>query len=347
MRFGSDSAAALESRRLTLLRSAVGAELDQLIPYFEVMRGQLNGTLGETEAGVLAVIERINAVHGLSTGQVERLRDSMAQCLVLVAVIQKQGEQNQKMVAIVYAQIHKHTAELERNMERSRLLSSEVRELKETVGAIGELADQTNLLALNAAIQAAHAGDAGAGFAVVATEVKNLAIRSAEAAGLIDRKMNLLTRQMAAEMAASEASAEAVRESTVALKGIVQDIGDLENRFNAASGEMRQILEGVQTSNDDLVVQLSEALGHIQFQDVVRQRVEQVDHALEELSEHTRILVARLGEAAWDGSLDPTLRDRLERHRGNYVMSSQRNTHAAAVGGAAPAGADGPAIELF
>ena len=58
MRFGSDSAAALESRRLTLLRSAVGAELDQLIPYFEVMRGQLNGTLGETEAGVLAVIER-------------------------------------------------------------------------------------------------------------------------------------------------------------------------------------------------------------------------------------------------------------------------------------------------
>jgi methyl-accepting chemotaxis protein len=99
-------------------------------------------------------------------------------------------------------------------------------------GLVGELADQTHLLALNASIEAAHAGEHGQGFAVVAGEVKKLAANSANAVHDINRLIGQMREEVRHTASAivdqsSLADREAgnSQEAAAALQAIVGDTG--------------------------------------------------------------------------------------------------------------------------
>jgi hypothetical protein len=95
------------------------------------------------------------------------------------------------------------------------------------------------------------------------------------------------------------------------------------------------------------VLGLRRAMGHIQFQDVMRQRMEHVQGALVEMREHLRGLSEKPLDTSWDGQLEYTFKTLLAAHLDTYSMASQTETHNAADGMVQASRDECPKFEMF
>ena len=171
--------------------------------------------------------------------------------------------------------------------------------LQEANAAISAIAEQTNLLAMNAAIEAAHAGDAGKGFSVVADEIRKLSETSGEQSRSIGEQLNRIKDSIGLVVSASASSSEAfisvttkIRETdelVMLIKGAMeeqqagsQQIGDSLHSMNDSTAEVK-IASREMTEGNKAILQEMEQLQNATAS--IMQSMDDMAHSATKISE--------------------------------------------------------------
>lgn len=312
----------------------VAQDIQTLHQAFGVLRKQVEATIRTSESAVMTMMTRMHRVHS---------RTAELQAQVVAAV-----KHSQAMSADSVARAGQHTAAVnaladhQREVEstqgeyqaRVQAVARQVRQLTPLAALITEIARQTNLLAINASIEAARAGPQGAGFKVVAAEVRRLSGQTEEAArqisdgiaaaaGVIDQENRQVVQVGERESASQQITdiADHLGVMSRTLTDVIPYLGQLTAQMD----------DGMSAVSEDII----NTLGDMQFQDINRQLLEQIGSAMDSLSTHFAQIYQLI-----DGQAPPPpilLRELLERWTDNYVMHAQRVAHLEGASGGASA----------
>jgi methyl-accepting chemotaxis protein len=335
-----------EALRVLKMVECVQIEIAGSKSYIDVMHEQIAGSLADSGSEVLALIEQLNLLNEQSGRQMACINKSVQSGAAMTETTQVRVERNQKLIAKLEEQLGEQARELNGNYEQIRMLASEVSSLMPFIQVIASIAKQTSLLALNAEIEAASAGAAGRGFAVVASQVRGLSKRSTAEAANIGDKMTAAAAKVDANMAAAKSRLEE-QSARTDLRQLIGDMTEMQQDFNQSSRFALEVITDVETGHQEGTNRLMEAMGHVQFQDVMRQRLEHVQSALVDMRDHLQGLSGKLGDPEWDGQLDTSFKEILAAQVSGHKMASQSVAHHAVVGSVSESDQGRGAIELF
>lgn len=130
------------------------------------------------------------------------------------------------------------------------LITQQLGEIHDVVTIINNVANQTNLLSMNAAIESAHAGEAGRGFSVVAEEIRKLAEETAKNAKKIKTVVNNIVSSVSEANKASADASNAFAKVSLHADQVINSLKEITERINNIGSQM----DNIRTKNDETAV---------------------------------------------------------------------------------------------
>jgi methyl-accepting chemotaxis protein len=275
-----------ETARQLEVTTEVSHSLAQVPHLNNILVGQLSAVTTQTESAAFSMVERLQAVDSVVQGLDRCVQTFSQESGEIVEAASARAVRNQQTLVALQGYIHRRLENLGEDRQHVMSALDEAKSLGQFVKLVHDISSQTNLLALNAAIEAARAGEAGRGFAVVADEVRKLAGQTDQAVLKISegigRVVSTIEAQFREQLDQSSSDAEDKALRTVA------------DEFDEVSQSYAQLLRAREPDSRRrsgspaaaLAEMFMETMASVQFQDVTRQQVGHVIEALERLDAH-------------------------------------------------------------
>ncbi len=239
----------------------------------------------ESSAGIEQMISSLRSVAG-NVAQIESTYDGLT----------KATEEGKRRVA-----------ETDTTIVKVAAMSGELLEANKVIAGV---AAQTNLLAMNAAIEAAHAGEAGAGFSVVADEIRSLAEKSQ----LQSKEIGRFLKEMKASIDSAVTSAagasrgyddvaayiRTVIQSEAEIRSALLELSSGSQQILEALGSMKDVTESVRGGAQDMTASSEEILAKMgALSDLAlrtREEMQRISADMEDMARSFRAMVGQIGE---------------------------------------------------